>query len=111
MYNIPARLSNLDFHALIDPADSTSQLLLGHFMTLQILMQTVVAFTWSDHDTSSPPTIFIAWLTAINGSLDSTMKAYFAWPMAMLQMWQNALTTCGSSKSDHMGIGFEMSMF
>jgi len=100
----------MDFHTLINPTDSTSQLLLGHFMTLQILMQTVVAFTWSDRDTSPPPTIFISWLNTIYASLDSSIKRYFTWPMAMLQKWQDALTTWGSSKSDHMGIGFEMSM-
>ncbi|KAK3064493.1 hypothetical protein LTS18_006722 [Coniosporium uncinatum] len=92
MYNIPAKLSNMDFHTLINPTDSTSQLLLGYFMTLQVLMQTFVAFTWSDRDTSPPPTIFISWLNTIYASLDSSTKRYFAWPMAMLQKWQDALT-------------------
>lgn len=80
-YNWPSSLGHGEFAAFISPSNQVGQLLLSHFIALQLLQQCTTDFVWSDRDTAPPTGIILAWLKRIDDGLQPEYKQYNVWPI------------------------------
>ena len=90
-YNWPSRLENSEFVAFIDPSNQLGQLLLCHFVAIQLLQQCSTDFVWAGRDTSPPSSIIVAWLLRLNDNIPQELSHFNVWPMKIAEAFGSAL--------------------
>lgn len=88
-YNWPSKLEHSEFSAFISPSNQVGQLLLSHFIALQLLQQCTTHFVWSDRDTAPPSGIILTWLKRLNDALEPQYKRFNVWPMHFGQSFES----------------------
>lgn len=81
------------FADFINPANSVGQLLLCHFVALQLLQQCTTDFSWSQRDTAPPTSVSVSWINRMNANIGSELQRYNAWPVAIARSFEEASTT------------------
>ncbi|KAF2834952.1 hypothetical protein M501DRAFT_999756 [Patellaria atrata CBS 101060] len=83
LYTFPATLSIPEFQDFISTGNTSAQILLGHFIAVQVILYPILAYERERFDGVQAPTAFMDWLDGIYAGLPNILKSYLEWPMAV----------------------------
>jgi hypothetical protein len=84
IYMLVSTTSELEFNRLIDKANPVAQLLLGHFVALQILMAPITVREWTGRIMATPSTGSVGWMEGIHKNLPHFLRPYLNWPLSLI---------------------------
>src|SRR5436853_4928793 len=71
------------FQIFSNPCDDISQVLLAHFVTVEIVLGPILGREWQGRVLSTPLEGILDWLDQIYDQVAPGMRGYLDWPMAV----------------------------
>jgi hypothetical protein len=80
-YYLGGYVSHRDFQAFVDPSNTVAQILLAHFVALQVLFAPIKSQEWSGRNMGRPNRGTVFRLDGIWNNVPKSMRRYLQWPM------------------------------
>jgi hypothetical protein len=77
------KMDGQTFQEFIDPLNSVAQLLIAHFITIEIIMMPIVDREYGGRARTTPARTHLDWLTMIYRNCPLQMRTYLKWPLAV----------------------------
>lgn len=79
LYNLPSRWTHDQFQSFINPHNSTSQILLAHFIAVQAILSPILSFERMGFQGVNAPTALLSWIENIYRTVPDCFRPYLEW--------------------------------
>lgn len=101
LYGWPGRWSQESFQAFISPDNRVAQVLLAHFLVIQVVLGPILIYERLGCEQVFAPSAMLTWLDNIQKTVGDAFQPYLEWPMAVVEWISNKVMPI-SEIEDHL---------
>lgn len=85
LYNVPSRWTHDEFQSFVDPNNSVAQVLLAHFIALQVVLTPILMLERVGFQGIDAPTSVLGWVEGIYRNVAPELSHFMEWPRLVAQ--------------------------